>query len=121
MKFRWLAGACAALLIGNAAAQSPDKGALGQAPVWDRLERFRGEREFLDYLRAVRRAARAHGYDWAAGGGVQYAQSEEPALCSDGTPPPCKSEEYEVLQHDQELADLLDDIALIDPVWSAHW
>ena len=49
-------------------------------PYSTRLETFRSEEDFANYLGAVERAARARGFWWAGRDGLQYAQA---------TPPPC--------------------------------
>ncbi|MGQ0531639.1 MAG: hypothetical protein ACT4OF_02980, partial [Caulobacteraceae bacterium] len=88
MRLRWIGAAAASLLVASSAIAAPLAGRdRREAPIWQTLERFDSEADFLRYVRDVRRLALARGYDWAGADGVQFAQAE--ALCPDGTPPPC--------------------------------
>lgn len=58
MKWRWLAGLAALAFVGSAVAQTKDEPrtpAPQEPPVWQRLERFSGDAEFLRYVRDVQR------------------------------------------------------------------
>lgn len=90
MKWRWLAGLAALAFVGSAGAQTKDEPraqAPQQPPVWERLERFSGEAEFLRYVRDVQRLER-RGRVYHGGIGDMVGAPPPPPPPPPAPPPP---------------------------------
>lgn len=81
MTLRWLAAAAAVILLGGAGETAPqnvaNKGANPQPPIWQRLERFDNDAEFMTYVREIHRL-----------NGRGARRDEEIAVTGSGPPPP---------------------------------
>jgi hypothetical protein len=82
MRLRWLAAAAAVVLVGAAGEPTPQQGRANKAttpqpPVWQRLERFSDDAEFLRYVAEMQRL-----------NGVQRYRDAEQGVAAEAAPPP---------------------------------